>query len=149
MKIRYKFLIDNDVKLKYKIRNTIKNQVAIYLNDPEGWSKYKYFFEDVEKNEDVLIRLSSSKTIGNICSDKNLSCAELGGKLMFLNADRWFHGSKLSKLSLDNYRQYMISHEMGHILGYDHKTCPCVGCIAPIMMQQTLGIGSCKPSTKV
>jgi hypothetical protein len=147
MKIRYKFLIDNDVKLKYRTKNSIKNQIAIYLNDPDGWSKYS--FEDVEKNEDVLIRLSSSKTIGSICSDEKLSCAELGGRVIYLNAERWFHGSKLSKLSLHDYRQYMVSHEMGHILGHDHEVCPCVGCSAPIMMQQTLGIGSCKPNTKV
>lgn len=68
---------------------------------------------------------------------------------MYLNADRWFRGSKASKLTLDNYRQYMVSHEIGHILGFDHKKCPCEGCKAPIMMQQTLGIGKCIPNTKV
>ena len=143
-------MIDKDVLLKYKIReSSIKEHIGIYLNDPEGWSKHKYFFEDVDRNEDVLIRLSSSDTIGKICADGNLSCAELGGKIVYLNSERWFHGSKQSKLSLIDYRQYMVSHEIGHILGYDHKECPCVGCAAPIMMQQTLGIGSCKPNTKV
>ena len=68
---------------------------------------------------------------------------------MYLNADRWFHGAAASKLSLTDYRQYMVSHEIGHILGHDHKKCPCKNCPAPIMMQQTLGIGECKPSTKV
>jgi hypothetical protein len=149
--IRYKFLIDNDVLMRYKIREptTINYQIGIYLNDPDGWSKYKYFFEDVEEGEDVLIRLSSSSTIKKICGDERLSCAELGGRFMYLNSERWFYGSKQSGLSLTDYRQYMISHEIGHILGHDHTKCPCVGCAAPIMMQQTLGIGSCKPNTKV
>jgi hypothetical protein len=120
------------------------------LNDPDGWSKKGYFFIPVSMNADVIIRLSSPETIEKKCGlPKGLSCAELGGKNMYLNADRWFHGASKSRLSLDNYRQYMVSHEIGHILGFDHEQCPCKGCPAPIMMQQTLGIGQCKPSTKV
>jgi hypothetical protein len=38
---------------------------------------------------------------------------------------------------------------IGQKLGHDHKKCPCKGCKAPIMMQQTLGIDSCVPNTKV
>lgn len=38
---------------------------------------------------------------------------------------------------------------MGHILGYDHVKCPGKGHPAPIMMQQTLGIGECSPNTKL
>ncbi len=68
---------------------------------------------------------------------------------MYLNANRWFNGSAESKLRLDDYRQYMVSHEIGHILGHDHEYCPCVGCKAPVMMQQTIGIGKCKPNTSV
>jgi hypothetical protein len=108
-----------------------------------------YFFMPVPANGDVLIRLSSPETIQKVCGDGSLSCAEMGGKRMYLNAHRWFHGASKSKLSLDNYRQYMVSHEIGHILGFDHEQCPCVGCPAPIMMQQTNGIGQCKPNTKV
>ncbi len=150
--IRFKFRIDPDVIKTHRIRNTaqVEFYITASLNHPDGWSKYGYFFEPVERNENVLIRLSSPETIQSVCGlPDNLSCAELGGRHMYLNSDRWFHGSKASKLSLDDYRQYMISHEIGHILGHDHKACPCKGCPAPIMMQQTLGIGDCKPNTKV
>lgn len=143
---------DEDVIYKYSIRNPAQIEffVTAYLNDPDGWSKKGYFFMPVAAHGDVLIRLSSPETIMKTCGlSKGLSCAELGGKYMYLNADRWFHGASKSKLSLDNYRQYMVSHEIGHILGFDHEECPCKGCPAPIMMQQTLGIGQCKPSTKV
>jgi hypothetical protein len=143
---------DEDVIYKYSIRNPaqIEFYVVTYLNDPDGWSKKGYFFMPVASHGDVSIRLSSPETIQNKCGlPKGLSCAELGGKHMYLNADRWFHGASKSKLSLDNYRQYMVSHEIGHILGFDHEECPCKGCPAPVMMQQTLGIGQCKPSTKV
>jgi hypothetical protein len=120
------------------------------LNDPDGWATYGYFFEPVEHNESVLIRLSSPSTIKNVCGlPDNLSCAEMGGRYMYLNSNRWFYGSKESQLSLAQYRQYMVSHEIGHILGNGHKKCPCKGCDAPIMMQQTLGIGECRPNTHV
>jgi hypothetical protein len=119
-----------------------------YLNSPDGWSQHGYFF-DLKDQGHIQIRLSSSETIEKICGLGKLSCAELGGNKMYLNAERWFYGSKESKLDLENYRQYMVSHEMGHILGHNHKKCPCKGCKAPVMMQQTLGIKECIPNTKV
>lgn len=150
--MKFKFTIDSDVIKSYNIRNTvdIACDIGVYLNDPSGWSKHGYFFEPVNDHEDVHIRLCSPQTIQHICGvGENLSCAELGGKNMYLNADRWFHGASPSKLSLYDYRQYMVSHEIGHILGHNHKSCPCKGCKAPIMMQQTKGIGECTPNTAV
>jgi hypothetical protein len=150
--IRYKFLIDSDVIKHYNINIPVQigYYVGAYLNDPNGWAKHGYFFEPVESEEKVLIRLSMASTVKRICgSPENLSCAELGGRFMYLNADRWFNGARASKLSLEDYRQYMVSHEIGHILGYDHEVCPCKNCKAPIMMQQTKGIGECAPNTTV
>ena len=121
-------------------------QVTSYLNDPDGWG---IFFEPVSHGESVSIRLCMPKTIKEKCGFDNLSCAELNGRFMYINANRWFYGSKPSKLTLEDYRQYIISHEIGHILGYEHKKCPCKGCKAPIMMQQTKGIGQCKPNIRV
>ena len=149
--IKYRFSIDDDVIKKYEIRvpAQIGFEIMVYLNDPDGWSKHGYFFEPVNSGEKILIRLSSRSTIRTICGDDRLSCAELRGRFMYLNAWRWFHGSAKSQLKLDDYRQYVVSHEMGHILGHEHEKCPCKGCDAPIMMQQTKGIGQCDPSTSV
>lgn len=154
MKRHYKFrvLVDEDVQKKYSIRfpSQFEFYVTVYLNDPDGWASKGYSFEPVSSDEDVLIRVSSPQTIKTHCGiPSNLSCAELGGKHMYLNSERWYNGSSASKLSLEDYRQYMVSHEIGHILGFEHEKCPCKGCKAPIMLQQTLGIGKCIPNTKV
>ena len=146
--MKVKITIDPDVEKKYNCKS-VQELVMIYLHDPDGWGKHGYKFTEVSSNEDVLISLSSPKTISKVCGFSNLSCAEIGGNRMYLNAYRWFNGSSKSKLPLINYRQYMVSHEMGHILGHQHEKCTHKGYPAPIMMQQTLGIGKCSPNTAV
>lgn len=148
----FKTQVDPDVQKHYSIRfpAQIEFLITVYLNDPDGWGSQGYSFQPVSENADILIRLSSAKTVDEICGlSTGLSCAILGGKNVYLNADRWFHGSPQSRLDLEEYRQYMVSHEIGHILGFDHQDCPCNGCPAPIMMQQTLGIKKCIPNTKI
>lgn len=154
MRITYTSAIDDDVKKKYNIYNPGERQfdfyLIAYLNSPDGWSQEGYFFEPIERDADVHIRLSSTASIKVLCPGiSGLSCAELGGRKMYLNAERWFTGSPASGLDLDNYRQYMVSHEIGHILGHDHKKCSCKGCRAPVMMQQTLGLHGCTPNTNI
>ncbi len=145
--ITYRVSIDPDVD--YSLED-FRLLLAIYLSSPDGWEQYGYTFEEDQKHGYVHIRLSSSSTIEKSCGlSPNLSCAELGGKRMYLNATRWLKGARQSKLDLENYRQYMVSHEMGHILGKGHDTCPCKGCPAPIMVQQTLGLHGCSPNTDV
>lgn len=143
--VRYRTAVDPDVKYEPK---RFQEEVAIYLADPDGWSQW-YTFVYTPTGPAKMIRLCSPSTLKQEgCKDDSLSCAVLGGNIIWLNSNRWFHGSKESKLPLLEYRQYMVSHEMGHSLGYNHETCPGSG-PAPIMMQQTLGIGNCSPNTKV
>jgi len=146
MKVRYSALVDSDVK--YPLQ-TFTDLLQIYLADPDGWSSKGYVFE-YDPKASLVIRLSSPRTIQKECGlPKGLSCAVLGGKKMWLNSERWFKGAPPSKLPLDSYRQYMVSHEMGHILGHEHEKCARKGESAPIMLQQTLGLKGCRPNTKV
>ena len=141
--------LQNNQQCGIRLLKFLNKDLKCHLN----WilkTKKVYFFEPVSQDPDIYITLVSPETIEKKCGlPSNLSCAELGGRYLYLNSDRWFNGSKESKLSLEDYRQYMVSHEIGHILGHEHVKCPCVGCKAPIMMQQTLGIGKCQPNTNV
>ena len=142
MKVVYHTEVDPDVNYDPQ---KFAAEVAIYLADPDGWSQFHEFVEGNGK----LICLSSPKTLKhNGCNNPKLSCAVIGGDNIWLNADRWMNGAAASKLPLERYRQYMVTHEMGHSLGHEHVKCPGSG-PAPLMMQQTLGIGKCTPNTKL
>jgi hypothetical protein len=146
MEVRYTTVVDKDV---YYDSKQFAQEVETYLADPDGWISHGYTFVR-SRNPEVVIHLSSSAYLGkNGCKDSELSCAEMNGRNMYLNADRWLKGASKSKLQLKDYRQYMVSHEMGHILGYNHVSCPGNGNPAPVMLQQTRGIGTCKPNTKL
>jgi hypothetical protein len=143
--IRFRTQVDSDVKYPPE---RFREEVTIYLNDPDGWAHW-HVFEYAPTGPAKVIRLASKRAIKAAgCVEDELSCATLGGSDIWLNADRWIHGAPKSKLPLEQYRQYMVSHEMGHSLGYEHAKCPGHGPV-PVMVQQTLGIGACTPNTKV
>jgi len=146
MKIRYTTNVDSDVEYSAK---QFRKEVRAYLADPHGWKSEGYVFVN-SSSPDVEIHLSSPRTLESTgCHDGTLSCAEMNGRHMYLNSMRWTQGAPASKLPLNKYRQYMVTHEMGHILGRDHVRCPGAGQPAPLMMQQTRGIGTCSPNTKL
>lgn len=143
--VRYRTQVDPDVDYDAE---QFRKEVTIYLADPDGWVQY-YRFVYASTGPAKVVRLSSPTTLTTEgCKDDSLSCATLNGSGIWLNATRWMHGAPASHLPLEEYRQYMVSHEMGHSLGFDHVKCPGQG-PAPVMLQQTLGIGACTPNTKL
>lgn len=70
------------------------------------------------------------------------SCAN-GGRAV-LNLMRWRRGADAYRRNLRGYRIYLVNHEVGHLLGHVHRYCPAAGARAPVMMQQTKGVGSCR-----
>lgn len=147
MKILYKTIVDPDVDYP---KDQFAQEIEVYLADPDGWVSRGYTFEASPKGK-VQIHLSSPNTLlANGCPSRELSCAEFKGTHLRLNADLWDGVIRnKSKLQLKDYRQYMVTHEMGHILGFDHVNCPGANHPAPLMMQQTLGISVCAPNTKL
>jgi hypothetical protein len=141
--IYYRTSVDDGVPYPSK---QFADEIAIYLADPDGWARFYTFVKHPGGKHIRLCLPDTLKVEG--CKDDALSCAILGGDRIWLNFGRWMNGSKASRLPLIRYRQYMVTHEMGHSLGYDHVKCPGSG-PAPLMMQQTLGIGKCTPNTKL
>ena len=146
--MRYTTVVDSGVV--YDPRQ-FADEIAVYLADPDGWISRGLTFTYVRRasDADVVIHLTPVEKMNSMGCEAALSCAEFNGRQIHLNATRWGAGARESKLSLKAYRQYMVTHEMGHILGYDHTRCPGKGVPAPVMLQQTMGIGACKPNTRV
>ncbi len=143
--IRFRTEVSPDVSYS---PDRFRDEVTIYLNDPDGWAQWNVF-EYAPTGPAKVICLASKRAIKEVgCGEDEMSCAVLGGTDIWLNADRWMYGAPKSKLSLEEYRQYLVTHEMGHSLGYEHAKCPGSGPV-PVMVQQTLGIGACTPNTKV
>jgi predicted Zn-dependent protease len=58
-------------------------------------------------------------------------------KIIHIDEDNWKFGVRRSGLSLEKYREYVINHEIGHALGYDHVLCRDKKC--SVMYQSTRG----------
>jgi hypothetical protein len=67
------------------------------------------------------------------------------GRYAALNLYRWRTGQKGFD-SVTDYRTYLINHEFGHALGYQHRTCPWPGALARAMLPQSRSLYGCRPN---
>lgn len=114
------------------------------LADPRGWTRHGYAFERVEQATRRIV-LASPQTVDRLCAPLQtrgeVSCRN--GDLVVINAKRWVLGAASYAGDLKGYRTYVVNHEVGHSLGLTHQSCPAAGRPAPVMLQQTLGLGGC------
>jgi hypothetical protein len=114
------------------------------LYDRRGW---RVPFRRVDSEPvDFRVALATPRTTDRLCAPLDtsgrFSCHQKGRAV--LNLWRWRHGARSYGRDLRGYRTYLVNHEVGHALGHSwHRTCPHPGAAAPVMMQQTLGIGRC------
>lgn len=119
------------------------------LSDPRSWiggGDWRLELVSDPAKADFTIFLATPDTVDRYCwplrTYGRVSC-QAGNRVM-LNAWRWAHGADAFGSDVSGYRQYLVNHEVGHRLGHNHVGCPGKGKRAPVMMQQTKGVGSCK-----
>ena len=71
------------------------------------------------------------------------SCGRYGHAA--INHTRWVQATEEFP-DLTQYRQYVVNHEVGHLLGRQHVSCPAAGELAPIMQQQSIRVAPCLPN---
>ncbi|AUI63599.1 DUF3152 domain-containing protein [Amycolatopsis sp. BJA-103] len=119
------------------------------LSDPRGWTgggRWRLQRVGPDGPFDFTLYLATPKTRDVLCGrpDGYTSCRN--GNSVVLNVARWANGVPGYGAPLTVYRQYMVTHEVGHRLGRGHETCPVPGALAPVMQQQTLGLHGCAPN---
>lgn len=127
-------------------------QVMDTLNDPRGWGHDgSVVFARTDGEADIDITLASPATTDELCAPVDtagrVSCGRVGYAV--LNAQRWAHGAEPfleAGGTVADYRHYLVNHEVGHVLGHPHVRCPASGALAPVMVQQTLGLDGCRPN---
>jgi len=120
------------------------------LADPRSWGHDgRLAFRRVDSGPvHVRVVLASPATTDRLChplrTQGRYSCG--AGATAVLNSMRWLRGADAYAGRLPEYRQYVVNHEVGHTLGHGHEGCPAPARPAPVMMQQTKGVGACLPS---
>lgn len=115
------------------------------LNDVRGWARFRRVDRPPVR---LRVALSSPDLTDREClplrTGGDLSC--WNGSRSIINARRWAEGVPQYEGDLAAYRQYVISHEVGHGLGHSHRPCPGPGQLAPVMTQQSKSLGNCRPN---
>jgi hypothetical protein len=148
----YGALIRYDVRVEDGLAVDADKAAALIqsvLDDPRSWRgsrRWRFELAPVGQSATLHAYIVTPKTTDRLCAPYltrgQVSCQN--GNRVVLNAKRWLLGAESYGTDLTNYRRYLVNHEFGHALGKHHVDCPGAGRLAPVMMQQTKGLGACR-----
>lgn len=143
---RYTVIVEDGVAVNAR---QARAEIDRILGDERSWiGGGATRFERVGPNGDWDFRIviASPSTTDRLClplrTGGYLSCRN--GNTIALNVNRWKQAVPHFGGQIETYRQYLVNHEVGHMLGRGHVSCPGAGRLAPVMMQQTKSLGGCK-----
>lgn len=115
------------------------------LNDPRSWgAEGEVSFARTDGDAELRVVLASPAKVDEMCAPLTTrgiySCGAYGHAA--LNYMRWVQGMEEFD-DMTQYRQYLVNHEVGHLLGRRHEQCPGEGAVAPVMQQQTIRVSPC------
>jgi hypothetical protein len=145
------------VTVAYRVENRSRDRatagfesvVEATLTDPRGWSRAGFHLVRT-RDGPFLIVLAEGAEVDRLClpyeTYGKYSCQN--GPVVALNADRWRLTHPKWTGDLETYRQMLVNHEVGHLLGQKHPPvqCPERGRPAPVMAQQTTELDGCLPN---
>ena len=144
-----------DVHYRIEVRTkdpegaTFPSVVESTLGHPRGWQRadFRLFRRDDAEYRVILAEPADAQ---ELCKPYDVyskySCQN--GPLVVINAERWRHGTPEWTGDLATYREMVVNHEFGHLLGQHHPRshCPVPGQPAAIMAQQSTELNGCLPN---
>ncbi|POM22890.1 hypothetical protein BTM25_50960 [Actinomadura rubteroloni] len=145
--VRYRVEVEGGLGLSPAL---FAREVDRVLADARGWTASgKRSFRRVAAGKvDFAVRLASAPTAQRICraygleADATVNCA--AGRQVVINLGRWLAPSAPFRSSAENYRAFLLNHELGHHFGAGHRTCGGDGRPAPVMQDQIAGLNGCR-----
>ncbi len=124
-----------------------RRQVQETLDHRRGWRAAGIRFVRVPRGGSMTVVLAEAATVPTFSSGCSATWSCRVGRYVVINQARWLTASpawNASRGTLRDYRHMVVNHEVGHFLGLGHVGCPRPGVKAPVMMQQSKGLGGCR-----
>lgn len=146
--------VDPVVEVAYRVENRAGDDgfaatVQATLTDPRGWQRAG--FRLVARDDaPFAVVLAEPDDAQALCRPydvyRKYSCQN--GPIVVLNAERWRTATPQWTGDLATYRQMLVNHEFGHLLGMHHPEvqCPAPGQPAAVMAQQSTELDGCLPN---
>lgn len=140
---RYAVAVESSAKLK---ANSVAGTIAGVLNDPRSWTGDGdvRFALVAQAKATVKVYLASTKTASSLCDgDGEAGYTCVVGDTVVINAAQWKTAAAGYAGDLTGYREFLVNHAFGHLLGHKHAECGGKSKKAPVMLQQGAGLFGC------